>query len=1241
MSEISDYVFGLEGGEPTVDNSCEDISTQSIEEFVFGAEGQIPGQRSITDLSGTPGRVILSASGISTILTRDIQLDISTDLLPSPVVGDINKFLKVTEAGKAVWSASSAVVAWGDITGTLSDQADLQAALDSKENTGVAASLLAAHNVAYTHTDIALNTTDRHSHSNKAILDATQESFTTALKSTYDGYATTIAGKEPALGNPVVTGYVLSSTDAGVRSWVVQPSVISNHSALNQLDYASAGHTGFEPTVSKGNLTELTSSILTITSGANAVIGSGTTIEVQLSDSTHAGYLSSANWTTFNSKQAGHANLTSLAALSYASTSFVKMTGANTFALDTSTYEPTLSKGNLTEATSSVLTITDGTNAVIGSGTTIEVDQADTNNDGYLSSTDWDIFNGKQDALGYTAENVANKSTDVALGASDTLYPTQNAVKTYADALSYIASDIEVLQLGSPTYDDVQDWLNITQSSGRISGGVISQHTDAVTGVTTGGAGSGEFKISGDYTAIYVAGLSISISGSTGNDGEYTVKAGGSSHSGGTTTIPVDGAVSDATVDGDVLNGRADVTAGTGMIKIADAHGADTKFFDWTESLNLELTGYSTNYIYVSYNSGSPIVKATTDRSSINVHTEFPIGITYRGNGTTYPFQSGMNIIDSLRHEHERLIAIDKFAHASGGEISESGTRNIDSTDGLFFRGLNEITTTAKGSLADKMTTVYYDGSNWVWTEDETAINNTQYNNIASGLATLSNNKYGVHWVCIDYNGNLFSVFGQGDYTLTEAQNVGIPSLIPVVGTDFGVVAAKVIVEKNAAGFTEIVSAYTTAVTSATPATHNDLSGLQGGTTDEYYHLTSAQHTIAIQAASTSLSGYLSTTDWNTFNGKQDTLTFGIANGNAVDIDSVDVANGEYAKFTANGLESKTYAEVKTDLSLSNVDNTSDADKPVSTATQTALDLKAAITNVTLNAATDISAKSWVIDEDDMVSDLATKLPTQQSVKAYVDNFTGANTALSNLASVAVNASIISDADITDDLGSSTYFWRRGYFGSVYSKTVAKTSNYVITDTDGVGTVLINTAGVAITLPAAANNTGRELTIIKNVSTNTASQITGTINGVSNPDLDFYHEAITITSDGSSWILKHHYIPLVQYSPSVTGTNWTSTRILVLTEKTLAGIWRAKGNVVGVVSSTTTTLTLTIANVVFKNVANFYQRAAGGTTSGASSFDGAFTILNTGQVEININANQTNYGFSFDVELNAKPGIVL
>jgi hypothetical protein len=46
------------------------------------------------------------------------------------------------------------------------------------------------------------------------------------------------------------------------------------------------------------------------------------------------------------------------------------------------------------------------------------------------------VWNGKQDALGYTAENTANKSSDVVTdGSSTTKYPTVKAIKDYADGL--------------------------------------------------------------------------------------------------------------------------------------------------------------------------------------------------------------------------------------------------------------------------------------------------------------------------------------------------------------------------------------------------------------------------------------------------------------------------------------------------------------------------------------------------------------------------------------------------------------------------------------------------------------------------------------------------------------------------------------------------------------------------------------------------------------------------------------
>ena len=55
--------------------------------------------------------------------------------------------------------------------------------------------------------------------------------------------------------------------------------------------------------------------------------------------------------------------------------------------------------------------------------------------DGYLTAADHTTFNAKQAALGFTAENVANKSTDGTFsGNSDALYPSQKATKTYVDS---------------------------------------------------------------------------------------------------------------------------------------------------------------------------------------------------------------------------------------------------------------------------------------------------------------------------------------------------------------------------------------------------------------------------------------------------------------------------------------------------------------------------------------------------------------------------------------------------------------------------------------------------------------------------------------------------------------------------------------------------------------------------------------------------------------------------------------
>ena len=65
---------------------------------------------------------------------------------------------------------------------------------------------------------------------------------------------------------------------------------------------------------------------------------------------------------------------------------------------------------------------------------TLNVPTASAANRGALSSADWSAFNGKQNALGFTAENTANKQNSLAVDGTGVKFPTVDAV----NSLSFI-----------------------------------------------------------------------------------------------------------------------------------------------------------------------------------------------------------------------------------------------------------------------------------------------------------------------------------------------------------------------------------------------------------------------------------------------------------------------------------------------------------------------------------------------------------------------------------------------------------------------------------------------------------------------------------------------------------------------------------------------------------------------------------------------------------------------------------
>jgi hypothetical protein len=275
------------------------------------------------------------------------------------------------------------------------------------------------------------------------------------------------------------------------------------------------------------------------------------TISIPVATSLANGYLSSTDWSTFNGKQATitltttgssgastfvtntlnipnytlsglggqplATNLTSLAALTYVSTSFVKMTAAGTFALDTNTYYLSSNPSGYTNNTGTVTSVaaltlgTTGTDlsSTVATGTTtpvitLNVPTASAANRGALSSTDWSTFNGKQTTITLTTTGSSGAATFVTNTLNIPNYTLaglgglSNPMTTLGDTIYGIATGTPtrlagnittakqfLSQTGNGTVSAAPIWATIAGSD--ITGAALTKVDDTNVTLTLGG----------------------------------------------------------------------------------------------------------------------------------------------------------------------------------------------------------------------------------------------------------------------------------------------------------------------------------------------------------------------------------------------------------------------------------------------------------------------------------------------------------------------------------------------------------------------------------------------------------------------------------------------------------------------------------------------------------------------------------------------------------------------------------
>lgn len=369
-----------------------------------------------------------------------------------------------------------------------------------------------------------------------------------------------------------------------------------------------------------------------------------------------------------------------------------------------------------------------------------------------------------------TGQNVCN------LGATDTLYITSSylsgnylgtgtlnrlsgigiddipigTLSPEVGNFTTITGDLEIDYLAGSTYTTVQDWINTTQSSCRISGGDISDNGD----------------------------------------------------------------------------GTIAIAAGTGFIKTSDSALGNSTYFDWDASDPVALTDNSVNYIFVYYNLGTPIIQVST--TDINHTTRMLLGLVYR-NGTDLVIMdggtSGYNMTRRLERYFQESYGLQRV---SGLALSETGTRNIAISAGVLYNRLNRYTTSDFDTNTGDTFTYYYRDGLGGWTEeiDSTQIDRTNYDDGTGILADLGVGNYGVHWIYMDNEGNVYILYGQDTYTLNDAQSSIAPSTLPGVVRDFCNLLGRIIIKRGANVFTDISNTYETTFNKSAATDHGELAGL-------------------------------------------------------------------------------------------------------------------------------------------------------------------------------------------------------------------------------------------------------------------------------------------------------------------------------------------------------------------------------------------------------------------------------